>query len=159
MTELLVSILIASVLILTIGVMTTVANNSFKKANFRQSVYNDLSFGFKLLQAKVRVANSIATGNKPAPWISGQHFLINTNATFGLCQYSFSTDQCQSGGSETALVYTDGANQETILRVPAPGTITVSFPALTTTAVTISVSGAKNGVSFSMQTTATRRNL
>jgi prepilin-type N-terminal cleavage/methylation domain-containing protein len=157
--ELLVSLLISSILILMIGVLSSTANRSFSKANDQQGVYSDLSFGFKLLQTKVRSASTLAAGNKPAPWVSGEHFLINTSGVFGLCEFNFNTNQCQAGGSDRALVYSDSASQQVILRIPPPDSITVSFPSLSATAVTIMISGTKDDVPFSIQSTAARRNL
>lgn len=168
LVELLVSIIVASILILTISVLSGTANSSFNKLNSEQQIYNDISYGFKLLQNKVRVASSIAVGDRLSPWISGQHFLIDSGV-FGLCQYSFSAGQCQAGGTQTALVYDDGVKQDTILRVPSSGTIALTFPAaLTSTSVTISISGniiisgltpdSQDNIPFNVQTTAMRRN-
>src|SRR5262245_40282490 len=117
--ELLVSILIASILILMIGAMSMIANRSFSKVRDQQSVYNDLSYGFKLLQFKVRAASSIAAGSQPAPWISGDHFQIGSTGVFGSCTYKPSTRRCDTTGTETALVYYDGTKWDTILRVPS----------------------------------------
>ena len=149
LVELLVSIIIASILVLTVGVLSSVANSSFNRLNSEQQIYNDLSYGFKLLQYKVRGSSSIATGNRASPWISGKHFLIDGGA-FGLYQ---------SSSTETDLVYDNGTQIEKILLVPQPGSVNLSFPvAITSQAVTVRVSGAKNNVSFDMQTTIARRN-
>ena len=148
--ELIVSIVIASILVLTVGVLSSTANRSYNALNNKQQIYNDLSYAFKLLQYKVRGSTSIAAGNKASPWIAGQHFLVGTNNTFGLYQTS---------GTVKDLVYDVGGVRETIFSVPQPGTIALSFPvAITAASVTISVSGVKDNIPFTMKTTIFRRN-
>ena len=147
--ELLIGLIAAAVLVLTIGVLSSMANSSFCKLNREQQIYNDISYGFKLLQRKVRGASLIAAGNKSAPWLNGQHFLIGSDA-FGLYQTS---------ATVTDLVYDNGITKETIFSVPQPGTISLSFPvAITAQSVTISLSGVKDNIPFNMQTTITKRN-
>ena len=151
LVELLVSMLCASVLILAVGVLSSMANSSFNKLSSKQQIYNDISYGFKLLQFKVRNSNSIVPGNKLPPWIANQHFLIdNGNGVFGLYQ---------TNAAVTDLVYDDGVHKETIFSVPQPGTVSLSFPvAMTNQAVTISLSGTKDNIPFDMETTIYRRN-
>ena len=161
LVELLVCLVIAAVLILTVGAISSIANSSYNKINSQQQIYNDISYGFKLLQFKVRNSTSaIASGNQPSPWISGQHFLIGSSDVFGL----------QTSGSDTNLVY-DNGNTETILNVPAAVTtncsnlttmincINLTFPvSMTAQSVTFRISGVKDKVRFDMQTTVLRRN-
>ena len=159
LVEMLVSLIMAAILILTVGVISTIANSSFSRLNKEQQIYNDISYGFKLLQYKVRASSSIAEGNRSAPWVSGEHFLVDTGA-FGLYQTNATT---------TDFVYDNGAQRETIFSVPQPGNITLSFPvAITSQSVTVRLVGKKlatvgsfgdrNYVSFDIQTTALRRN-
>ena len=159
LVEMLVSLIMAAILILTVGVISTIANSSFSRLNKEQQIYNDISYGFKLLQYKVRASSSIAAGNRSAPWVSGQHFLVD-NGAFGLYQTSAAT---------TDFVYDNGVQRETIFSVPQPGTVTLSCPVpVASQSVTVHLVGKKlvtvgsfgemNYISFDMQTTALRRN-
>ncbi len=148
--EFLLAIMIASILILTIGTLSTIGNSSYKKLNSQQQIYNDLSYAFKLLQNKVRVAKTLTLTNQPSPWISGKHFLIDA-AIFGLYQTNAST---------VDLVYDNGVQRQTILSVPQPGTITLTFPSpgVTSNSVKIEISGTKDNINFVEGTTVRRRN-
>ena len=149
LVELLVGILVSSILILTIGVLSETANRSYNKLYIQQQIYNDISYGLKMLQNKVRIGGTLVAGNKSAPWVSGQHFLIGSGA-FGLYQTS---------GTVKDLVYDNGVTRETLFSVPQPGTITLAFPVtLTSKSVTIQISGTKNNIPFDILATATRRN-
>jgi len=56
LVELQVSLLIASILVLTIGAIAGVSQTSFRKARYEASVYNDLTYVFKKIQSRVRSA-------------------------------------------------------------------------------------------------------
>ena len=60
LVELLVSIVVASILILTIGVLSDIPQKSYKKINSEQQIYNDISYGFKLMQNKVRASSILS---------------------------------------------------------------------------------------------------
>ena len=165
LVEMLVSLIISSILILMVGVLSEIANGTYNKVKKEQEIYGDISYGIKLLQFKMRNSSSIAPGSQPAPWISGQHFLIGSGI-FGLYQTS---------GTVVDLVYDNGVNRETIFSVPQPGIIAVTIidsatlnPITTATkSIDLTISGeidvktaiAKtNRIKFNMQTTILRRN-
>jgi hypothetical protein len=146
--ELLIGLILASILFLSVGVLSEIANSSFNKLNKEQQVYNDISYGLKLVQNRLRGSLSpISAGSQPAPWISGKHFQFG-NDTFGLYQSIGSTD----------LIYDDGTRKETILSVPPTGAVDLSFPALSDQSITIKITGSKNEIPFDIQTTVFRRN-
>src|SRR5690349_13746798 len=91
--ELLVSLVVSSIIILMVGVLSSIANRSFNKLNKEQSIYSDISHGFRLLQYKVRNAASLTAGTTLSPWVTNEYFLIDS-AIFGICHYNFSTNSC-----------------------------------------------------------------
>jgi len=64
LVELLVGIVTGAIIVLTIGVISTIALSSYKKVSDEAAIYNDLSYGFKLFQNKIRSSKSIT---KSAP--------------------------------------------------------------------------------------------
>lgn len=149
LVEMLVSLVVAGILILSVGVIASVSNNSFIKLNNKQQIYNDIAYGFKLLQYKVRGSTSIAIGNQTDPWISGQHFLVGSDI-FGLYQTNQTT---------TDLIYHNGSKKEIIFSVPQPGIVNLSFPGgISGQSVTVKISGTKNRIPFDLETTIFRRN-
>jgi prepilin-type N-terminal cleavage/methylation domain-containing protein len=84
LAEMLISIVVASVLILMVGILATAAGTSFNRVNKQQQIFNDISYGFKLVQNKVRVSTGISKVAKPAstPWRSDK--LVIGSAGFGI---------------------------------------------------------------------------
>ena len=148
LTELLISLIITFILILTIGVISNIALASFNRLSSKQQTYNDISYAFKRIQFKVRNASFIATGNKASPWVSNEHFLIDGD-TFGLYQTSATVRD---------LIYDDGVTKEKILTVAQPGLINLALNNITSSSVTLTISGTKDKTDFNLQTTILRRN-
>ena len=148
LVEVLVSIVIASILILTIGIISSIANGTYNKLSKEQSIYNDISYAFKLMQNKIHMSSTLAVGSNPSPWITNQHFVVD-GGTFGLYQTSATAKD---------LIYVSGGTTETLLTVPQPGTITLSMAITSGKYITITLSGKKDNIPFQMETAVLRRN-
>ena len=159
LTELLVSIVVASILILTIGVLSSIANGSFNKISSEQQTYNDISYGFKLMQNRVRIASSMSkTTTKPnPPWVNSEELVVD-NVAFGLYQ--------ASGGTKRDFVYladkNDETNRETIFTVPDANlswTLTCNPSSCSSPkSITLILTGKKDNIPFDMETTVMKRN-
>jgi len=60
LTELIIGMLIASILILTIGVMSGVGISSYNKLSKQAEAYNDLYFGVDLIERSIRRAHTVS---------------------------------------------------------------------------------------------------
>ena len=70
--EVLISLVIASILILASGVISSIALRSFNKEVARQEIYNDISYGFKLMKNRIRNADASSIsyeGTPTTPWL------------------------------------------------------------------------------------------
>ena len=153
LTELLVSIIIASVLILTVGVLSSIANSSYNKINNTQQIYNDISYGFKLIQNQVHVSSTLSITAVSGSWVSPRvsvgagNFGIYRNTTYTPATREFS--------------YDNGTTREAILSVPDPNnssSVLDLTATQSTNAITVTITGTKNNIPFNMQTTVMKRN-
>ena len=151
--ELLVSIIVASILVLMIGVLSSIANSSFNKVNNEQQIYNDISYGFQLIQNQVRISPTLSITAASGSWVSPRvsvsagSFGIYRNTTYSPATREFS--------------YDNGTTREAILSVPDPNNSSAVLDltaALSTNAITVTITGTKNNIPFNMQTTVTKRN-
>ena len=157
--ELLIGILIAAILILTVGVLSSIAGSTFNKLNSEQQTHNDISYGLKLMQNRVRGAQSLVSklSTKPnPPWVN-QEELIADNAAFGIYQVA--------GNAQKDFVYladkTDESKREIIFSSPDGNlgwTVNCNPNCTAATSVVVTISGTKNKVPFNMGTTILRRN-
>ena len=153
LVELLVSLIIAAIVVLTIGVLSSISNSSFNKINNKQQVYNDISYGLKLMQSKVRASSTLSITVASGSWVSQRvsvstgNFGIYRNTTYNPARREFSFD--------------NGTAREIILSVDDPNNSSAALDLTATqntNAVTVTISGLKNNIPFNVQTTATRRN-
>ncbi len=154
LVELLVSIVVASVLILTIGVLSSIANGSYNKINSEQQIYNDLSYGFKLMQNKVRASSTVSITAASGSWVSPRVSVSDGN--FGIFRNTTSL-------ATREFSYDNGTTREVILSVPDPNNSSAildltAVQTATSNAVTVTITGTKNNMPFNMQTTVTKRN-
>ena len=151
LVELLVSIIVAAILILTTGVLSSIANRSYYKFNSEQQIYNDISYGFKLMQNKVRSAASMSkiTTKPNPPWVNGEQLVIGT-AAFGLYQ--------AAGGTKRDFAYSANGTAETeaIFSVP-DANLTLTIDSISAKSVTITLSGKKDTIPFTIKNTIMRR--
>ena len=153
LTEMLVSIVVAAILVLTIGVISSISTGTYAGLTKEAQVYNDISYGFKLMQNKVRSSNNqIIISPVSSPWVSQQ---LNVGANkFGIYQ----------NGSMNEFSYFDGVKREVIFAVPSNQVFNLTFPLFSTDSATVRVDGEilrvdgeKDKIKFDMSTTILRR--
>ncbi len=160
LVELLIALICATILVLTAGVISSISLMSFNKVNNEQQIYNDLSYGLKLVQNRMRNADSssvnFVTNKSNPPWVNQQQLIIG-NEAFGLYQ--------ASGSTQRDFVHlpdkNNEANREVILSVPGADlhwNVTCSPSCPSPHYVTLTLNGEKNNKPFELQTTITRRN-
>ena len=174
LVELLVSMIVASILILTVGVLSSTANRSFKKLTSKQQIYNDISYGFKLTQNKVRASSGIGKVLKPngTPWRSDK--LVIGISEFGIYRngtsrdFVFIPDLSSETTQEKILSVPDSNDSDSNLVMSincdctraSPTTYNCSNSSCTVTpkSVTLVLTGTKDNIPFDMETTILKRN-
>ena len=150
--ELLVSLIIMSIIILTIGSISGMANKTYGSLTNESQLYNDISYGFKLMQSKARAADTLSVDAASGSWVSqcvkvnSQKFGIYRNTTYTPARREFS--------------YDNGATREVIFYVPDPSNLATTLDLAVTQngkAVTATISGTKSDIPFNISTTVLRR--
>ena len=104
LTELLVSLVVASILILGIGVLANISYGSSGKLQKDSDLYSGIMYGLKVIQNRTHGATQGLTKiNQVSPWVSDQ--LIVDNESFGFCQLNTSTNLCQAGSSTIGFIH------------------------------------------------------
>ncbi|MBN1869047.1 MAG: prepilin-type N-terminal cleavage/methylation domain-containing protein [Candidatus Omnitrophica bacterium] len=155
LVELLIAMLIASILILSLWVVSRIAISSHAKYYRETQVYADISYGFKLMQRHVRESKGISVAAASGNWVGSRVVIrhsVGNNSAFGI-YYNAVTNT-------NDFVYvpdvTNETNREVITSVPVSETITL-LPTLGTGSVTVQVHGEKGGIPFDMKTVILRR--
>ena len=181
LVELLTSIVISSILILLIGILTSTANSSFNKYNREQAIYNDISYGFKLMQNKVRASTVFSKALKPGTpalvdWRSDQ--LVVGAITFGVYRNlrngKYYRDFVAATGTQELIlsVPDDGDSDNNLLMTingcdctrNGPTIYDCTTPPATTAcsgtpkSATLVLTGKKDNIPFDMETTIAKRN-
>ena len=153
MVELLVSVVIAVIVLLTIGAISQVAIRSHNRCFNETEIYADVSYGLKLMQKRVRESMSVAVDTPGGSWTGSRVVIGNktgNDSAFGLYQNTGTLD----------FVYvpdvTVEATREVITSVPVAETITLT-PTLGTGSVEVQIQGEKSGVPFDLSTVIMRR--
>ena len=151
LVELLVSILIASILILIIGVISEISLGSYNKLKKQGDIFADVTYGLKYMQKKVREATSLSSAVAASPWISSQ-VVINTGR--------FGIDQTTTSGVTTknfAYLPTSGP-REVIFSVNNSDTLNMSIDSIVTNkSVKMTISGKKDKIPFNLTTNILKR--
>ena len=158
--EMQVSLVIASILVLAIGVVAGMSTRSYNKLQKEAQIFNDITYGFKLMENRVRRCrlplqiehpDNLLTG-----WITGERLIVG-NEAFGL----FS----EKGGSTIDWVHLPDKNQESIrdiiMTFPThiePGEVG-QLLSMTCDAqkVEVRLKGKKEGVPFNLAANIKRR--
>ncbi len=164
LVELLISLIVAAILVLTAGSLSSISLTAYNKEMNKQGIYNDLSYGLKLLRNRFRNAEASSVSKNTAAgnvWV-GQTLLEIENQAFGIYQLNNSSPR-------EFVFLADKSNQnkrEVLLSVPGsdfswtvecdPSDCGASGPG--PKAVTVKFDGTKNKYPFHMETTVTRRN-
>ncbi len=153
LAELLISMIIAAILFLTIGSLSSIANSSYNKINKQKEIYNDISYGFKLMQNRVRGAvDTVKKETKPnPPWVGGE-WLVADSAAFGLYKDLGNTNFVYLANKN------DESKRETIFSVPGDNLNWKVTCQPSCTSLALTLSGNKDNIQFDMGTTILRRN-
>ena len=163
--EMQVSLVVAAILVLTIGAISSISLSSHNRMRKEAEVFADIFYGFKLMQNRIRESGvSISPVPISAPWTSEQILINNVFPTndevFGLCRYDPSSldPLCMNGGSRIGFVYLpDVSNNagEVIFSVPDTNLNLTLAPNGDT--MTVRVFGTKDNIPFDLSTTVKRR--
>jgi len=119
LVEMLISLVLGAILVLSMGAISSISNNSYRKVMAQAQVFNDIHYGIKFLQSHVRKASALYTETGNGSWVSQK--LIVDHEAFGLFQ----------NGAQVDFVYLpdkDDENQrEIIFSVSSPGNVTLDF--------------------------------
>ena len=139
--ELLVVLIIGLTMLLAIGAISDIGKVTQRKLINEASIYNDISYGFKLIQRRAH-GSALSSAGPPTNWVGDQ--LITGNERFGVYVHS--------GGQDFVHLLGSGVRR-TILSVLNPDTLSF-IPNVNATLdnVDITLSGTKNGIPFSMTT-------
>lgn len=149
--ELLVTIIIGGLIMLTMGSVSEIGSRSHKKLVLESDIYNDIAYGFKLVQNKVHKAVSVSAtpiSGGSTTWKDGTERLdIGSTESFGVYN---------ENGVEN-FVYSLSGNRQTILEADivnvdvnlGPDDLTEKGEEMFEGEVEILLSGTKGGLAFS----------
>ena len=164
--ELQVSLTIAAIMVLIVGVIASLSQNSYNKSNKEAQLYNDISYGFKSMQNKVRSSPSMSAICPSGSWISNK---VNVSSgSFGIFRDTSKTPATRD------FSFDNGVKREVILSVPDADNSSLNLDLATpvncdtgaalltcgtspVTYIAVRISGNKDNLPFSMCTTILRR--
>jgi len=168
--ELLVSLVVASILILMIGILSGVGNTGYVKVINTESIYNDISYAFKLMENRVRSSESMTIQTNPSnpPWKSNRLLVKHekvaggiatlTQGAFGLYQANGSAAKSLLYVPDTALFDPNDLNTfETILSISSTQILNLTFSDVTANSATVKLDGVKNKIPFAVSNVVLRR--
>ncbi len=150
LVELLVAMIIAAILLLTVGALSRISIASQRRSFNEMQVHADLSYGFKLLRNRIREHGFATDTPGSGSWL-GDRILVR-NGAFGVYQNTNTED----------FVYvpdiSDESIREVLLSVPNAGILNLTLSNLTPPrTITVQIDGETNGIRFEMLTTVTKR--
>ena len=152
LVEMLISIVVAAVLVLTIGVISSLSTSTYASLTNEAKAYNDITYGFKLMQNRVRASSSLGLTAASGSWVSQRvavsagSFGIYRDTTHSPATREFSFDN----GVTREIIFSqpDPANSSAVLNLTAtPGT----------NSVTVTISWTQNNVLKNMSTVMLKR--
>jgi len=117
--EMLISLVMTSILVLSMWSISSIGTNSQKRVAAEAQVLNDIHYGFKFLQNRVREASALYPEAATGSWVS-QKLIVDHHA-FGLFQNDDTTDFVYLPDKD------DETNREVIFSVPSTGNVTLNF--------------------------------
>ena len=161
-----VGILISAILVLTIGVLSSMAQSSYAKISKEETVFNDAAYAFKLMQNKIRSSTSMSVKGNPTnpPWKSSQLLFRYSQVVGGIETFPEGAfGLYQANGSTTVdLVYmpdTSKSAKEVLMSLKAGQTFSFTLSNITTQSLTVQLSGTKSGIPFDISNVVLRRTL
>jgi len=165
LVEMLVALVVSSIIVLTIGAMSSISLSIHKRTRQEAAVFADITYSLKFIKRQVRGAGSLFREDPPpADWIAPRLILDSTSAV-GLYNlpgdssrteliYLANKDDADIAGNKIVLFYVDqGENKD-----PMDNTINFTFPDPDST-ITIDITGVKNGIPFDITNLTIKRRL
>lgn len=156
LVELLVALLLCAVLVLSVGVISTISVRTTSKYKSEMDIYSDITYAFKLMQKHVREMDLTTDPLAPAgAWVS-QRLLINYDSgkdcVFGLYQNAVT--------NSVDLVFlpdqSDVTKRDVLFSVPNPAAVALNV-SRNGSAYTVRIQGTKNKIPFDMSTVILKR--
>lgn len=157
LVELMAGLFVGSIIVLTIGSASSIAIDSFERNRREAEVYNDIYFGFGLVEHAVRNSSSVK--------VPSSGTLIADHLTFSLreiddCQQPSPLD-CPTCKCIYNFIYTDGSGTRPMLS--GASSLSLNFdPTLDLTGkvkfIIITLAGVKDSVSFNFSNSIKQRN-
>lgn len=155
LTELLVTIVIGGLMMLTMGSISEIGKRSHRKLLRESGGYNDIAYGFKLVRNKVHKTRakdlkSVTILSSSTTWVPlTERLELGATEKFGIYN---------EAGNKMSFVYVNGSgSRQTILE--ADSLDMVIEPEIFVDKVEITLSGIKDGISFSRTILVTSRRL
>ena len=155
MVEMLVSLIVAVILILAIGVISSIALSSNRKQRVNLDTYSDIHYGFKLMENKIRSAvSAISTSTPGGDWrgarleMDGVGFGVYRDPTSQLSSFVYVSNLTSHNCSTTAP-----SNCDLILKIPDPTNDpnVLSFtPTIVGNAITVKIFGINEKYPFNL---------
>ena len=182
LVELLVSLLIATVLVLTIGAISEISLKSYTKNRQRISTISDIYYGFKVVQKHIREAKTITQITSASLERTEDQLTVNSwqtpskameldNGLIGVfrsvpTQSSYLVPMCEFVYIPDKTKAIDSTNKDILIQVEDPGnscsTLRWSILCDTTNClnprnVTVNIKGTKNNLPFNISTKIYKR--
>ena len=148
LTEMMVSLVVASLILFLLGSVSVLGDSSYKKLAKEAGIYQDIVYGFKLMQSRVHGSQHLAIQGASGSWFSSK--LEVDNAAFGL----------YTNGNNHDFVFLknrlDETQREVIFSVPSADTVSLSFSPIMSGTQTIGVqahlTGERDKIPFDLAT-------
>lgn len=166
LVELLITMIISTIVLLSIGMISTISNSSYNKVRHEADIYNDISHGLKFIQNKVHSAQSVSRKDPTGNWKS-EYLLIDNTTAVGVypCQ-----SNCETASELHLAYFPDTTNtnvREILLKITNVLTNDIDDPVerdvilldITSSSgfFTLTLSGRKSKVPFNIQTKILKR--
>ncbi len=149
--EMLVTLVVASFIMLNIGATLGLCNKYHASLFNQTGIQNDIFYGIKLMQNRIRKSESVTQQTASGYWLSSK-LICNNRYAFGVYQ--------PSGSTTKSLVYLPDKNDETqrtnIFTVKASDSLAFDI-IIGGRLVTIRIYGSRNGTPFDITSDILRR--
>ena len=152
MVEMLVALIIALILILAMGVISSTGLSSNRKQRVALDTYSDIHYGFKLMENKIRSATSTVS------WASNQLTMSNVDNS-GVTYTSIF--KVQANGANKDLVYlsdyvNNALDKSEVIYAGTDASLVMTVNVVGSK-ITVHLSGTKEKFKFNLADTITRR--
>ena len=158
MVEMLISILVASILMLTIGVLSSVATGTSTQLRREAEIFNEIMYAYKFIQKHVREASSCGQVTATSPWVNDK---LSCPQTSGVPGVAFGV---YLNGSTRQLVFLKDKNDDNVREVlfevpddPSGPDLDMTLIILNSDFVEVRIIGEKSDIPFNLVSKAKPR--